>query len=224
MNLKNRIKDAAFKLGADLCGIASAESFSEAPEGFRPGDIYSKSRSVAVLAKRIPSENLFAESTVPYTNINNLVKNQMEALTLKLSLAIQDMGIPNVMVPIDDPYEYWDAERMRGIGLLSLRHAGYYAGLGYLGKNTLLINPRYGSMITLGAILLGIEVEADEIIDRKCPDGCNLCISNCPGQALNGITVDQKKCRAASAYITGKGYFLYKCYQCRKVCPMSVIG
>ncbi|NPV00978.1 MAG: epoxyqueuosine reductase [Brevinematales bacterium] len=217
-----QIKQLALDMGADLCGIASEERFAGAPEGFRPRDIYSKCRSVAVVAKRVPHECLNAESCVPYTQINNIVMQETDRLVLALSLALQDKGIPNVMVPTDDPYEYWEAENSYGRAILSLRHAGRLAGLGYLGNNTLLINPRYGNMIQLGAILLGIDLEPDEVLDMKCPDGCRLCIDNCPAHALDGTTVKQKDCRPLSNFKNKKGYNLKKCFICRKVCPNAL--
>ena len=102
---------------------------------------------------------------------------------------------------------------------MSLRHAGYLAGLGFLGKNTLLINDKYGNVIQIGALLLEIELEGDPIINQSCPENCNLCIENCPVNALDGNTVNQKKCRSLSMYKTEKGYILKKCYLCRKICP-----
>ena len=56
-----RIKQLAADLGADLCGIATEERFSGAPDGFRPRDIYSKCRSVIVIAKRVPHECVNAD-------------------------------------------------------------------------------------------------------------------------------------------------------------------
>lgn len=73
-------------------------------------------------------------------------------------------------------------------------------------------------MIQIGALLLEIELDGDPIIDQSCPENCNLCIDNCPTKALDGKTVDQKKCRPLSNYISEKGYILKKCYLCRKIC------
>ena len=72
-------------------------------------------------------------------------------MTLKLSLILEDIGIENVPIPCDDPYEYWEPENQYGRTILFLRHAGYLAGLGVLGKNTRLINEKFGNMIQLRA-------------------------------------------------------------------------
>jgi epoxyqueuosine reductase QueG len=52
----NQVKEIAASLGADLCGIAPAERFLNAPTGFRPSDIYPDVKSVVVFAKRVLKE------------------------------------------------------------------------------------------------------------------------------------------------------------------------
>jgi epoxyqueuosine reductase QueG len=48
------IRESALALGADLCGIAPAERFHQAPPGFRPADLFPQAQSVVVMAKRVP--------------------------------------------------------------------------------------------------------------------------------------------------------------------------
>ncbi|WAI02217.1 epoxyqueuosine reductase [Methanogenium organophilum] len=214
------IKKTAAGLGADLCGIAPVGRFREAPKGFHPHDIFSRTRSVLVYARRIPTTVLDAESCIPYTTVNNILMQETDRLGLALSLALEDLGIPNVIVPSDDPFESWDPKTCHGNGVLSLRHAGYLAGLGRLGKNNLLINDRFGNMIYLGALLLAAEVTPDPIATYEaCPEKCNLCLKRCPVSALDGRTVDQKRCRPLSNYKTEMGFVLQKCWECRKACP-----
>ena len=216
----SKIKSVVIERGADLCGIAPADRFKAAPKGFHPNDIYEKCKSVLVFAKRLPTESLFASSCIPYTHINNIIIKEVDLLTLKLSLELEDLGIKNVPLPSDDPYEHWVPNDSYGRAILSLRHAGHLAGLGVLGKSTLLINCDFGNMIQLGAILLDVELEGDTIASYiGCPSECNLCLEVCPQSALNGKTVDQKLCRPLSNYISEKGYNLKKCYLCRKICP-----
>lgn len=215
----HKIKNIVLKNGADCCGIANVESFNQAPEGFKPQDIYSKCKSVLVFANRIPVAAIHAESCIPYTHINDIAMQKMDKMTLEISLSLQQEGISSIVIPTDDPYEYWEPENTYGRAILSLRHAGYLAGLGYLGKNTLLIHKTFGNMIQIGALLLDIALEADQVIKEICPENCNLCLDNCPVYALDGITVNQKLCRPLSVYKNLKGYTLKKCYKCRKICP-----
>ncbi|MDP4189459.1 MAG: epoxyqueuosine reductase, partial [Bacteroidota bacterium] len=103
-----------------------------------------------------------------------------------------------------------------------LKHAAYYAGLGVMGRNTLLCNPDLGNMLKLGAVLANVELEADPVIDYNfCSDNCNLCIQSCPSGALtlDSKIVIQKNCRLNSEGRTLKGAPITVCYNCRKVCP-----
>jgi len=220
MMTANEIKSIALELGADICGIASVDRFSSAPKGFHPNDIYSDCQSVLVFAKNLPADSLFASSCIPYTYINRVITEEVDRLTLTLSRKLEHLAVRNVPVPSDDPSEYWEPDRSYARGILSLRHAGHLAGLGVLGKNTLLINDRFGNMIHIGALLLNLKLAEDPIATYKaCKEDCQLCIHSCPQSALDGTTVNQQACRPLSNYKNERGFVLKKCWECRKVCP-----
>lgn len=104
---------------------------------------------------------------------------------------LEDSGIEAVPIPASDPSNYWEAENKYARAILSMRHAGYLAGLGLLGKNTLLINEKYGNMIQIGAVLVDIELENDPIATYNiCSTECSLCIDSCPQKALDCETVN----------------------------------
>ena len=214
------IKNVAYDLGAVLCGIAPVERFSSAPEGFKPTDIYPDAKSVVVVARRFPEGPFHSKSPIPYTVTNDIILNEVVRITCNICNRLEREG-DVIAVPVPgDPYEYWDEEKREGRGILSLRHAGYMAGLGVLGKNTLLINATFGNRIVLGAALLNIEIEPDDMADYNfCSADCQVCIKNCPTGALDGKTINQKLCRPVSQGHTKKGDYLYLCNNCRKLCP-----
>ena len=215
-----KIKMAARELGADLCGIAPAASFYDAPEGHRPQDIYSKCKAVVVFARRMPPEAMFAESCIPYTSLCAVTLQQVDEIGVRLCSALEHMGMGAVHIPSDDPYDYWEDENQYGRGILSMRHAGYLAGLGTISRNTLLTNMKLGNIIQIGAILVDTDLEPDKPVTYNlCPDNCDLCIRSCPTGALDGIAVNQKLCRPLSCYRNDKGFILKKCNVCRKICP-----
>ena len=137
------------------------------------------------------------------------------------SCYVARMNIKTVPVPTDVPYLYWDAENMHGMGIISLRHAAFNAGLGILGRNTLLINREFGNMVYIGAVLIDIVFKTDPIVtDFACPSNCNLCLDACPIEALDGVTVNQKRCREISYPQHPRGWDIYTCTECRRVCPL----
>ncbi|MBI4830046.1 MAG: epoxyqueuosine reductase [Candidatus Lindowbacteria bacterium] len=217
------VKETVAALGADICGIAPIERFGGAPTGFRPTDIYHACKSVVVFAMRLPGQSLFAENCIPYTFVNTVMTQEVDRLIMQVSLKLQELDIKNVPVPSDDPYLHWEAEHSYGRAILSMKHAGYLAGLGVMGKNTLLINRDYGNMIQIGAVLVKADLDPDQIATYEgCLPDCRLCLDSCPVKAMDGETVNQQLCRPLSIYRTEKGYILKKCYECRKVCPNAL--
>lgn len=216
------IKNMAHRLQADLCGIAPVERFNDAPKGFRPSDIFKQAKSVVVIAKRVPDSAFLSSNPVPYTFASDVTLEVVNRMICQLALSLQEMGVMAVPIP-SEPYLHWDEKRREGRGILSLKHAGYLAGLGVLGRNTLLTNDTLGNRITLGALVLNLSLPGDPVAKYSlCPDDCQVCMTACSAKALDGRTVVQKLCRKASQVTTKKGYALYICNRCRVVCPYGM--
>ncbi len=220
MTIEETIKSLAYDLGADLCGIAPVERFQDAPAGFRPEDIFPQARSVIAFAKRFPEGPFHAISAIPYTTVSNMILTQVLEIAISLGSAIEGrVHVRAVPVP-SEPYEYWDAENRVGKGLLSLKHAAHLAGLGVITANSLLTNERYGNRICLGALLLDVDLQGDEIANYKYDcERCRRCIDACPVHAIDNRVVNQKLCRKNCGGKTAKGDLLYVCNTCRRVCP-----
>jgi epoxyqueuosine reductase len=213
------VKELVLAAGADLCGIAPVDRFASAPDGFRPTDLFPDAKSVIVFAKKIPASVFQTQSDIPYSFVDEVALHEVLRLSLDIAVRLEKEHIAALPVP-SEPYEYWDKESMTGRGLMSLKHAGYLAGLGVIGRNTLLCTPEYGNLIKLGALLADVELEPDPVLENKlCSDKCNLCTSGCPSGALTNGAVDQKKCRTWSEGATEKGAPIIVCYNCRRVCP-----
>ena len=220
MIASSEVRQMAFDLGADLCGIAPVSRFDKSPKGFHPRDLFPQARSVVVIAKQMP-EGAFrcTSSAVPYTVATRMVLLEASRITYLLSLEIERLGAVAMQVPTE-PYDCWDEERREGRALLSFRHAGWLAGLGVLGKNTLLVNSRYGNRIGLAVLLADAELEGDPMVDSSfCLPTCRLCIEACPVGALDGTTINQRLCRGHCEGKTKKNEPLYVCHVCREVCP-----
>lgn len=216
------VKELMLESGADICGIAASASFINAPAGFRPRDIWTDAESVAVFALKMPGNTEEARSRIPYTLVNGLMAQEADRVSMRISRGLDRLGIRNVIVPSDDPYEYWNSSEQRGMAILSLRHAGFFAGLGRFGRNGLLINSELGSMIQLGAVLLGSSLTPDPAAQYDvCPEGCSICIDSCPVSALWEDSTSQKLCRPLSVNRNLKGFTVKLCWNCRSMCPSS---
>lgn len=80
------------------------------------------------------------------------------------------------------------------------KYLAYLSGLGFIGKNHLLIHPKYGSYIVIGGIITNLDIKEDIPLEGSCAD-CGKCISSCPGGALISGGFDAKKC---ASYISQK--------------------
>jgi epoxyqueuosine reductase len=110
------------------------------------------------------------------------------------------------------------------------REAAVRAGVGFYGKNTMLITRRHGSWVVLGTLVTTVEVEASAPLELDC-GSCTLCIEACPTGALDepGV-VDATKClsywtQAPAAIPEGYrrelGSQVYGCDICQDVCPWN---
>lgn len=213
------LKQFARTAGAMDCGIASAESLEDAPAGFRPRDIYGGCNSVAVMLRRMPAGLILPENPVPYTHAAYKMYEEMDRLSMEVLRFCEARGVYGAIVPADVPYLSWDAERRHGMGILSLKHAAVRAGLGIMGRSTIFIHPQLGNMAYIGAVLLDVALIPDPPLKGfACPPHCAACIKSCPQQAIGGGTVDQKLCREHSFFLAGRGWDLYNCNVCRRVC------
>ena len=216
------VKAIALSLGAEQCGIARADSFQEAPEGYRPTDIYPACQSVVVFLTAMPAALTQAVNPAPYSNAAYLIYAELDRLGLQLARALAQHGVPAVPVPCDTPYLHFDSASGHGMGILSMRHAAQLAGLGRLGRNTLLINEELGNLAYIGAVLVAAELEPDAPLQGSpCPDSCRICQEACPENALVGKTVIQGRCRHRSIAPVGRNFSIYTCHLCRSQCPRS---
>ena len=110
------------------------------------------------------------------------------------------------------------------------REAAARSGVGFYGKNTMLITRRHGSWVVLGTLVTTAVVEASPPLDLDC-GSCTLCIEACPTGALDepGL-VDSTKClsywtQAPTAIPEGYRAELraqvYGCDICQDVCPWN---
>ena len=106
------------------------------------------------------------------------------------------------------------------------------AGLGWIGKNSLLVNPKFGTFVFIGELIVDLDIEpATVLVEDRCGN-CTRCIDACPNQAIvSPRVIDTKKC---IAYLTiekqtpltldeknSLNGWCYGCDICQEVCPWN---
>jgi epoxyqueuosine reductase len=110
------------------------------------------------------------------------------------------------------------------------REAAARSGVGFYGKNTMLITRRHGSWVVLGTLITDVELDATAPFDADC-GSCRLCIDACPTGALDEPgTLDATKCLSywtqapatiPEPYRAALGAQVYGCDICQDVCPWN---
>jgi epoxyqueuosine reductase len=114
---------------------------------------------------------------------------------------------------------------------LSDRSLAAAAGLGWIGRNGCLINPRWGSYLLLAEIVTDLPLPPDSPIPSRCGD-CRRCIQACPGQAI--VADGLVDCRRCNSYLTIEhrgqippdrrrqiGQRVFGCDACQEACPFN---
>lgn len=101
-------------------------------------------------------------------------------------------------------------------------------GLGWIGRQSLLINPQYGSFILLGEIVIDLEIDTyNTPYELNHCKNCRLCIDSCPVGAINeNRTIDTRKCISARTIEFDDSHsclplngWIFGCDECQSCCP-----
>lgn len=114
----------------------------------------------------------------------------------------------------------------------SFKFAAVNAGLGWIGKNDVVITQKYGPRVRLSAVLIDAPFHyGEKITESHCPEACRNCVDACPHQALHNVTwkidairsdlIDYRLCnekRSLSIKTLGRKH---ACGLCMAACPFG---
>jgi epoxyqueuosine reductase len=254
----NWIVERARATGFDLCGVVRAEKFPELaqykdwlasgyagemkylsdPRRQDPGLVMEDVRSVIVCALNYNTDAPYSVSVATKISSDERPKGWIsryawgddyhEVMWKKLNQLTAEM-----QEQFATPFE---TRGYADTGPIAERVFAKHAGLGWIGKNTLLLNRELGSWFFLGVLMTSLELEptlgpGDALVPDYC-GSCRKCIDACPTEALLEFRVmDARRC---ISYLTielrgaipeefreGMGWQVYGCDICQDVCPYN---
>ena len=239
-----KIKQAAYALGFDTCGIAKADYVGEITENrFQEWLESNHHAEMSYMANHFEKR----------CNPTLLVENARSVIVLSMNYfpeTKQDTDLPQIAYYAYGN-DYHDVIREKLQQLFTYIHTeitpitgrcfvdtapvlerywAQQAGLGWIGKNNLLIIPGKGSYFFLSELIIDLGLEYDQPMESRCGE-CSRCITACPTDALLPYKLDARKCLS---YLTieKKGEFtdqeaedlhnrLFGCDLCQTICPWN---
>ena len=254
MSLKQAIKNQARRLGFTLAGVTTPDPpphlavFEHWLEAGRHGEMRYLADERA-RARRADSRLILPECksilvlAAPYANPKSAeaFKEHTQDPVGRMAAYAWGDDYHNVFIPkLQELVNFIEAQVDHPVpnryytdtGPLLERDLAQRAGLGWIGKNTCLINPKHGSYFLLAEILLGIELEPDTPFTADHCGTCVRCIEACPTKCiLPDRTIDARRC---ISYLTIElkddipeelrpllGDWVFGCDLCQMVCPWN---
>lgn len=209
--------------GVAVIGIADALAYKMYPEIQKPTILLENAKSIVVFGLQFLTGSVIPYDTRAYTMVRNYLSRKIDDISIRLSYYLEAHGYTSIPTGAVGPSKY-DKNTQKSLGMVSLKYSAYLAGLGSIGKNSLLINEKYGNMLWLGAVITEAPFEYDTPINESyCIEGCTLCVEHCPVSAIDSVTndVNQMKCWEHAFHHYGSEEFNISCHTCRSICPMA---
>jgi epoxyqueuosine reductase QueG len=187
----SRLKKFCQNLGVDLFGVAD---ISKIRNDFALSKKVLENLDRAICLGVRLSESILEEiSTAPtrlYFHHYRTVNMFLDQAALRAANFIQKNGYLALPVPASQILD-WTNQKAH----LSHKKIGYLSGLGWIGRNNLLVNKYFGSQIRLVSILTNMPLKTNKPTRQDCGN-CHLCIEVCPAGAIkeNPLDFDYIKC------------------------------
>lgn len=154
-------------------------------------------------------------------------KRLLEEILIQIEEILSEHTVKYYIPPVSQSNE----EEL--VAPFSFKYAAVNAGLGWIGKNDVVITQKYGPRVRLSAILIDSQFAyGQKIIKSKCPDSCKKCVEICPYNALHDVKwnidklrndiIDYKLCNQKRSLYIEKHGRKNACGLCMAACPIGI--
>jgi epoxyqueuosine reductase QueG len=184
-NFTERIKGHIRALGADLVGIADVEPLKalrlDPPDLLDP---FTRAISVAIRIPFSVFHQITDRPTPLYKSVYQTANAILDVIAYRTAIALEEEGHYTLPIPASQVLDQED-----WFAAISHKAVARMAGLGWQGKNLLIITPEYGSRVRLVTVLTKAPLVIDGPIKNRCGD-CRACQEACPAQAIKGVSTE----------------------------------
>ena len=176
----SKLKEFALEWGASLFGVCDISKLTGKFLDLSPQVIKGLDKGIS-LAVRLSDkiiDSIEDRPTKLYYYHYRQVNYFLDRLALGVTQFIQNRDGNGLPIPSSQTID-WEKQR----GHLSHKEVAQQAGLGWMGRNNLLVNPEFGSRIRLVTVLTDFSLPCDKPIEDGCGD-CKDCLGICPAEAI----------------------------------------
>jgi epoxyqueuosine reductase QueG len=213
----DELKSIALSSGASFFGIAPIDDLRPHFEALPLDQTKGLTRGISIGARVSDAvlKGVIIGPTRHYLHHYKMLNLLLDQCALKLSIALQEEGYKALPVPASQIVD-WEAQTAH----LSHKMIALRAGLGWIGRNNLLVRPDCGSRLRLSSVLTDMPLKTDNPMERDCA-GCRECIDVCPVSAIKDSHKEWNKkiCLEKLKYFArAHNVGQYICGLCVKVC------
>lgn len=227
--LTARLKRRVARWGGDLCGVADAGPLREFET--IPADLLGLFTRAISIAVRVPAgvfETVGERPTPLYAAVYQTANRLLDDIAFRAAAFLQDEGFRSLPIPASQVLD-----RVNWRGAISHKAVARLAGVGWQGKNLLLVTQKHGSRVRLVTVLTDAPLAVDGPVKNRC-GSCTACRDACPSGAIRGVgtkdryasreeALDFGRCRdrltLENAKLPDVGVPI--CGVCIKVCPFG---
>lgn len=211
------LRKVAAASGISAFGVGSVDDLREHFEALSPEQTEGLTFGVSIAVRVSDSvlKGVVVGPTRHYLHHYRMLNFLLDQCTLRISLAIQERGYNALPIPASQIID-WEKQTAH----LSHKMIALRAGIGFIGRNNLLVHPEYGSKIRIASVLTDMSLKTDEAIKEGC-NGCKRCIDACPVSAIGESHKqwDKTACLEKLKYFAkAHNVGQYICGLCVKVC------
>ncbi len=174
------LKSFSTSNGASLFGVADLRKLKE-DFPYLPNGVVEKLGYGISIGFRLSTsiiEGIVDRPTRIYFHHYKQVNYLLDRLALQVMDFIQKLGYEALPIPASQVID-----REKQIGHLSHKKVAIQAGLGWLGRNNLVVNPEFGARVRLVTILTDLPLTVDKPLTLDCGT-CEKCLNVCPADAI----------------------------------------